>query len=410
MRGNAMRREDTGGVVEILRPQKRSPDQPGTQAEDAPIPQETELPGTRAHAPEETTASRRKPLNAQGGKDDRAPRAPRSRLLVGTALAVLGVGGLLGGAVAVGAHFGVPIPFVNDRPSASIITTPAAPAVPSAQKSAFTLAPPALGTPDVPEKRVQQPSVAQNDDPFGGEGMTAPVDPPAATKPAEIKAAPVIPVPPAVADGAPNASAVPPSQAVSAPQAQSAVSAAPAAAPVPSPSVAPPASPSPDAALELEMAKQLKALDDHVAALQKNVDAMQDNLTATLNRGLGEFKGRLDELQHHEDQTDRALQASQSALTHPARDHSSAAPVAPRAVSVVQPHPSAEPSAPKAAPVHLPQFTVQAGAPGIAILQDEQGNASRVEAGSVIPGWGPVITITSSGSRWVVRTPKGLIH
>lgn len=27
------------------------------------------------------------------------------------------------------------------------------------------------------------------------------------------------------------------------------------------------------------MAKQLKALDDHVAALQKNVDAMQDNLT-----------------------------------------------------------------------------------------------------------------------------------
>lgn len=405
MRGNAMRREDTGEVVEMLRPQKRSTDRTGKQAGDGPMPQEAELSDNRADAPEETTAGRRKPLNAQDGKEDRAPRAPRSRLLVGTALAVLGVGGLLGGAVAVGAHFGVPIPFVNDRPRASITTTPA---VPSAQKSAFTLAPPALGTPDAPEKRTQQPSVAQNDDPFGGEGMTAPVDPPATTKPTEIKAAPVIPVPPAVADGAPNASAVPPSQAVSTPQAQSAVSAAPAAAPVAS--IASPASPSPDAALELEMAKQLKALDDHVAALQKNVDAMQDNLTAALNRGLGEFKGRLDELQHHEDQTDRALQASQSALAHPAREHSSAVPVAPRAVSVAQPHPSAEPSAPKAAPVHLPQFTVQAGAPGIAILQDEQGNASRVEAGSVIPGWGPVITITSSGSRWVVRTPKGLIH
>ncbi|QEH97887.1 hypothetical protein [Gluconobacter thailandicus] len=400
-----MRREDTGEVVEMLRPQKRSTDQTGKQAGDGPMPQEAELSDNRADAPEETTASRREPLNAQGGKEDRAPRAPRSRLLVGTALAVLGVGGLLGGAVAVGAHFGVPIPFVNDRPRASITTTPAAPAVPSAQKSAFTLAPPALGTPDVPEKRVQQPSVAQNEDPFDGEGMTAPVYPPAATKPVEVKAAPANPVPPVVADGAPNASAVPPSQAVSAPQAQSAVSAAPAAAPLPSV-----ASPSPDAALELEMAKQLKTLDDHVAALQKNVDAMQDNVTATLNRGLGEFKGRLDELQHHEDQTDRALQASQSALAHPAHDHSSAAPVTPRAVSVAQPHPSAEPSAPKAAPVHLPQFTVQAGAPGIAILQDEQGNASRVEAGSVIPGWGPVITITSSGSRWVVRTPKGLIH
>ncbi|WP_010504779.1 MULTISPECIES: hypothetical protein [unclassified Gluconobacter] len=403
-----MRREDTGEVVEMLRPQKRSTDRPGKQTEDGQMPQEAELSGNRADAPEETTESRRKPLKSQNGTEDRATRTPRSRLLVGTALAVLGAGGLLGGAVAVGAHFGVPIPFVNDRPRVSPTTTPDAPAVPSARKSAFTLAPPALGTPDVPEKRVQQPSVAQNDDPFGGEGMTAPVDPPATTKPAEIKAAPVIPVPPAVSDGAPNASAVPPSQAVSAPQAQSAVSAAPAAAPAPS--FASPASPSPDAALELEMAKQLKALDDHVAALQKNVDAMQDNLTATLNRGLGEFKGRLDELQHHEDQTDRALQASQSALAHPARDHSSAAPVAPRAVSVPQPHPSAEPSAPKAAPVHLPQFTVQAGAPGIAILQDEQGNASRVEAGSVIPGWGPVITITSSGSRWVVRTPKGLIH
>ncbi|AAW59683.1 hypothetical protein [Gluconobacter oxydans] len=400
-----MRREDTGEVVEMLRPQKRSTDRTGKQTEDGQMPQEAELSGNRADAPEETTESRRKPLKAQNGTEDRATRTPRSRLLVGTALAVLGAGGLLGGAVAVGAHFGVPIPFVNDRPRASITTTPDAPAVPSARKSAFTLAPPALGTPDVPEKRIQQPSVAQNDDPFGGEGMTAPVDPPATTKPAEIKAAPVIPVPPAVADGAPNASAMPTSQAVSAPQAQSAVSAAPAAAPLPSV-----ASPSPDAALELEMAKQLKTLDDHVAALQKNVDAMQDNLTATLNRGLGEFKGRLDELQHHEDQTDRALQASQSALTHPAHDHSSAAPVTPRAVSVAQPHPSAEPSTPKPAPVHLPQFTVQAGAPGIAILQDEQGNASRVEAGSVIPGWGPVITITSSGSRWVVRTPKGLIH
>lgn len=408
MRGNAMRREDTGEVVEMLRPQKRSTDRPGKQTEDGQMPQEAELSGNRADAPEETTESRRKPLKSQNGTEDRAPRTPRSRLLVGTALAVLGAGGLLGGAVAVGAHFGVPIPFVNDRPRASITTTPDAPAVPSARKSAFTLAPPALGTPDVPEKRVQQPSVAQNDDPFGGEGMTAPVDPPATTKPAEIKAAPVIPVPPAVSDGAPNASAVPPSQAVSAPQAQSAVSAAPAAAPAPS--FASPASPSPDAALELEMAKQLKALDDHVAALQKNVDAMQDNVTATLNRGLGEFKGRLDELQHHEDQTDRALQASQSPLAHPAREHSSAVPVAPRAVSVAQPHPSAEPSTPKPALVHLPQFTVQAGAPGIAILQDEQGNASRVEAGSVIPGWGPVITITSSGSRWVVRTPKGLIH
>ncbi|MBS0995429.1 hypothetical protein [Gluconobacter cerinus] len=400
-----MRREDTGEVVEMLRPQKRSTDRPGKQTEDGQMPQEADLSGNRADAPEETTASRRKPVNTQNGKEGRTLRAPRSRLLVGTALAVLGAGGLLGGAVAIGAHFGVPIPFVNDRPRASITTTPAAPAVHSAQKSAFTLAPPALGTPDAPEKRIQQPSVAQNDDPFGGEGMTAPVDPPAATKFAEIKAAPVIPVPPAAADGTPNAPTLPPSQAVSAPQAQSTVPAAPAAAPLPSV-----ASPSPDAALELEMAKQLKALDDHVAALQKNVDAIQDNLTATLNRGLGEFKGRLDELQHHEDQTDRALQASQSAVAHPARDHSNAAPVAPRVVSVAQPHPSAEPVTPKAAPVHLPQYTVQAGAPGIAILQDEQGNASRVEAGSVIPGWGPVITITSSGSRWVVRTPKGLIH
>ena len=282
------------------------------------------------------------------------------------------------------------------------------PAVASARKEPLALTPPTLGTPDVSEKQAQEPLVAQNDDPFAGEGMSAPIDPPAAPKPAAVKAAPTISTTPAVADQTPNAPAVPTSQAAPAPQTQPVVSVAPAAAPVPS--VASPTSSSPDAALELEMAKQLKALDDHVAALQKNVDAMQDNLTGALNRGLGEFKGRLDELQHHEDQTDRALQASQSALAHPARDHSSAAPVAPRAVSVVQPHPSAEPSAPKAAPVHLPQFTVQAGAPGIAILQDEQGNASRVEAGSVIPGWGPVITITSSGSRWVVRTPKGLIH
>ncbi|KXV68995.1 hypothetical protein AD936_05115, partial [Gluconobacter japonicus] len=97
-----MRREDTGEVVEMLRPQKRSTDRTGKQAGDGPMPQEADLSDNRADAPEETTESRRKPLNAQGGKEDRAPRAPRSRLLVGTALAVLGVGGLLGGAVAVG--------------------------------------------------------------------------------------------------------------------------------------------------------------------------------------------------------------------------------------------------------------------------------------------------------------------
>lgn len=405
MRGNAMRREDTGDVVEMLRPQKRSTGRHGKQAEDGRMPTEANLSGNRADAPEETAENGRKPLNAHNGNEAGATRAPRSRLLVGTALALLGTGGLLGGAVAVGAHFGVPIPFVNDRPRVLVTGTPNAPAAPVAQKAAFALAPPALGTPDVSEKRAQDLTVAQNDDPFGGEGMAAPVDPPAAIKPLEVKPAPAIPAPPVIAEGAPNAATVPTSQAISAPQAQSAVSAAPTAAPAPSV-----ASPSPDAALELEMAKQLKTLDDHVAALQKNVDAMQDNLTATLNRGLGEFKGRLDELQHHEDQTDRALQASQSAPAHFARDHSNAAPVAPRAVSVAQSHPAVEPVTPKAAPVHLPQYTVQAGAPGIAILQDEQGNASRVEAGSVIPGWGPVITITSSGSRWVVRTPKGLIH
>ena len=408
MRGNAMRREDTGGVVEMLRPQKRSPDQPGTQAEDAPIPQEMELPGTRAHAPEAAAENGRKPRNAQSNEEHHVTRAPRTRLLVGTALALLGTGGLLGGAVAVGAHFGVPIPFVNDTARVSVPSRSNVPAVASARKEPLALTPPALGTPDVSEKQAQEPSVAQSDDPFAGEGMSAPIDPPAAPKPAAVKAAPTISTTPAVADQTPNAPAVPTSQAAPAPQTQPIVSVASATAPVPS--VASPASSSPDAALELEMAKQLKALDDHVAALQKNVDAMQDNLTGALNRGLGEFKGRLDELQHHEDQTDRALQASQSALLHPAHDHSNAAPIASRVINVALPHPSAEPSAPKPAPVHLPQYTVQAGAPGIAILQDEQGNASRVEAGSVIPGWGPVITITSSGSRWVVRTPKGLIH
>lgn len=161
----------------MLRPQKRSPDQPGTQAEDAPIPQETELPGTRAHAPEAAAENGRKPRNAQSNEEHHVTRAPRTRLLVGTALALLGTGGLLSGAVAVGAHFGVPIPFVNDTARVSVPSRSNVPAVASARKEPLALTPPALGTPDVSEKQAQEPSVAQSDDPFAGEGMSAPIDP-----------------------------------------------------------------------------------------------------------------------------------------------------------------------------------------------------------------------------------------
>lgn len=383
MRGNAMRREDSSAeIVEILRPQKHFADRTNTQSGD-------EQSTAQGSNPEEPANAPHKPLKIQGRTAELNTRTSRSRLLVGPALALLCTGGIIGGAVTIGAHFGMRIPFVNDRPRVPVIATPGSSPGAAAQNPALAIVPLTLGTPEPSEKRIQEPAVNQDDDPFAGEGMAAPV-------------------PPAPHAGTEEISNTPAHQVISAPQALPVLP--------PSLNVAPvlpaasPESPSPDTALELEMARQLKTLDDHVAVLQKNVDTIKDNLTATLNRSLGEVQGRLDELQHHEDQTDRALQANQPALIHDTHEHNAAASAAPKTVTTPQPRQSKEQNTPKPSPVHLPQFTVQAGAPGIAILQDEQGNASRVEVGSLIPGWGAVITITSSGSRWVVRTPKGLIH
>ena len=57
-----------------------------------------------------------------------------------------------------------------------------------------------------------------------------------------------------------------------------------------------------------------------------------------------------------------------------------------------------------------PHYVVDAGAPGIAILQDNAGDAIRVEPGAEVPGWGKVETITEGRSGWIVRTAAGVIH
>jgi hypothetical protein len=143
---------------------------------------------------------------------------------------------------------------------------------------------------------------------------------------------------------------------------------------------------------------------------------LQQGLDDRVASGMGTLGGRLDELQHRQDQMDQTLihmatntasktdvQASNS--TSPA---SSVAPVA----AVARP-PARSPKrarGDKPAVPARPTYRVQAGAPDIAILQDATGDATRVEPGSTIPGWGTVESISADDRGWVVKTSGGVIH
>ncbi|GBR25705.1 hypothetical protein [Gluconobacter japonicus] len=395
MRGSAMRQDNVTHVTPMLRvPSRPGPEQPehARPAPDTPVAAETPAP-----------AQSDEPVISHGRVPDPPPsqRGHRvtglSRLLAGgTAIALAG-GALTMGIAVYGPRLGIMVPFLMDKPKAAPQT--AAPkAAPPPQANALT--PPALGQKTDPGPSPAAPPFeaagSDESDPFGGSGIAVQSGqvstPPApAQTPVQLPATPPMPqsTAPVTVQPAPAAS----------PAVQTAQP------PVPSASVAtstPDSAPSPDAKLELELAGKLHELDVHVSALDQRLSAVQDTLGERINMGLGKVSGRLDELEHREDQTDQALKATPK----PTRK-GNAPPAGSGTASGTKPAPTqkAQPPAPS-----RPVYHVQAGAPGIAILQDSSGNPIRVENGETIPGWGLISAITQTGSGWVVHTEHGSIR
>lgn len=184
-------------------------------------------------------------------------------------------------------------------------------------------------------------------------------------------------------------------------------------APAPHPAAIVPSAPSPDEEIELQLAGKVKSLADQVGAIDARLTDLRQGLDDRIATGMGKLDGRLDELQHRQDELDQGLRTVNAGavqkVTSAAASQTVQAPVP-------APLHSAQRVAKRvrgaATPVSQPRasYRVQAGAPGLAILSDAAGDAIRVEPGTTIPGWGTVDSITEGDSGWVVKTAAGVIH
>lgn len=423
MRGNAMRHDNVEDAVPILRARKRAvrATSSGTHEEGAPAEESLGRPQMSADDVEESTgeASEQKKrglLAASGMSEDAGSlRGGRRRLFAGTGLTVLAIAGIIGGAALLAPRFGILVPFINDAPHARPYPVAAqTSAKPLTQLSQNALTPPALSGPAVAiERRAptqdQAPANPSVDDPFGGEGVD--IASKAQPTPPVLQRQPIAVPLTADASAAASAQSAPTpgaAQTGSVPSPQNASEPHPAYHPEPEPP-----KPSLDEALELQLANKLQTVDDHVSALEKQMAAVQQALQERISTGFGKVDGRIDELQHRQDQSDQTLRSVQASSTQPVRSGNST--IQPHAVVKPLTHAAPVPVAaarttPSVVTENRPAYRVQAGAPDIAILQDASGDAIRVQTGSTVPGWGHVEGVVQAGSGWVVRTEKGVIH
>lgn len=408
MRGNAMR-HDNANVMPMLRVPSRNPPARTEQTEQteqtsAPAPNLTGDTTSTPSSPREGDT-----VISHGRVPDSGPRVQSRekgwmvRLLAGTATIAVAGGLVAAGITLYGPRLGIMVPFLTDQPKtgsqAPVQPIPAAAQKPAAPP-ANALTPPAL-QPKTPAASTAPQGTADtgNDNPFAGTGMALP--PEQGSAPAQSGASQAAAQAAFPSTEAPATPQVPPTHAADTPPASA--PALPHAEPPPARSeAAPPATPSPDAKLELELAGKLHDLDVHVAALDQRLSAVQDTLGERITMGLGKVSGRLDELEHREDQMDQALKATpkptRKGNAPPAGSGPASATKPPQTQKAQLPAPS------------RPVYHVQAGAPGIAILQDSSGNPIRVENGETIPGWGIISSIAQTGSGWVVRTERGVIR
>lgn len=309
---------------------------------------------------------------------------------------------VVAGAALVGPHLWTAGPKVRSlASSAAKTTTPSVTVAARDVPPANALTPPAMPSP------AGQEDASNTEEPFSGAGIPGP---PAV---AAVPSAPAQPTPaiapaPAPAPAQPQPSSpvsqpgTPPLTAV--PTAIQTVSPAPSAQPVPTVS-ADTESPAPsrDEMLELNLAKQMAGLADHLATLEKQVSSLQ----VSLGERIGAAGGRMDELQHREDLVEKTLTTIQAATARPQETGPARSPQshATPPNSVARPIAPTGPSEPA-----RPVYHVQAGAPGIAILQDSSGNAIRVVNDDTVPGWGAVKGITQIGNAFVVHTEHGVIR
>jgi len=420
-----MRHDNVEDAVPILRARKRAVRAtsagPHEAGEGEPAEESVGRSQMSADDVEESTGDaseqKKRGLLASSGISEEAglSRAGRRRLFAGTGLTVLAIAGIIGGAALLAPRFGILVPFVNDAPNAR--PYPAAVqthAKPLTQLSQNALTPPALSGPAVAVDRRapaqdQAPADPSVDDPFGGEGVDVaskaqPTPPnlqhPPVAVPLAADSSATTSAQPAPTPGAAQIGSVPPPQNTSEPH--------PAYH-----SESEPPKPSLDEALELQLANKLQTVDDHVSALEKQMAAVQQALQERISTGFGKVDGRIDELQHRQDQSDQTLRSVQASSTQPVRSGNST--IQPHAVVKPLTHAAPLPVAaaratPPVVTENRPAYRVQAGAPDIAILQDASGDAIRVQTGSTVPGWGHVEGVVQAGSGWVVRTEKGVIH
>jgi hypothetical protein len=419
-----MLKDDGQSTVSTLRTRTPGPHLAvaGTN-DDGPSPSSEDQVASRRVDPEaagrqgeERTAGQKRQL-IRTGSEQGARRILPSRIALPVA-AVVGVAAIAGATMVV-QHFGS-LPFVTPRPNVTALSN--GQARPMAMTAAVTH--PDL---DVPNGGATVPrwedapagEAGAHDDPFGGSGTASPT--PTSTVPAAAISSPrpePIPITPTPVTGPAPAQA--PQQAPApapALQAQPATlpsSAAPDASASPGAGVALSSGVSPGAqngsevAIALQLAQKLQILTDRLTTMEQRVAGAEKDTDERLSNGLGRIQGHLDALEHREDQTEIALQKSASASSSAQTGSKSAAPG--QAAGSSASAPAAQKPSHPAPVVHQRRYTVQAGAPDLAYLTDDQNNALRVEPGTELEGWGKVVSVTQSGTGWVVHTEHGTIH
>lgn len=152
--------------------------------------------------------------------------------------------------------------------------------------------------------------------------------------------------------------------------------------------------------------ESLEQVQNDIHRQDAQIAQLSEHYNQIIGENSGKIEGRVDELQHREDETSssmndvhttlNALQGKLLELT---------TPVKPKAVLG---HKVTSPPAPPAPPRFTrPVYHVQACATGLAILAGSDGEAKRVEVGQELSGWGRVLSITEQGDRWVIHTEAG---
>lgn len=395
-----MRHDNVSDVTPMLRARRRAQGTDESSGTNNPATESEELSALDASDEDAGEAAGRISHGRVPAATDGDRGSGRRRRLSKPIFLATAATAVVAGAVLVGPHLWTAGPKGRSLASSAAKTT-----TPSVAVSARDVPPANALTPPAMPSPAGQEDASNTDEPFGGAGIPGP------SAVAAVPSAPALPTPaiaPAPAPAQPQASSpvsqpgTPPLTAVPTPV--QTPSPGPSAQPVPTVSAGTESpAPSRDEMLELNLAKQMAGLADHLATLEKQVSGLQ----VTLGERIGAAGGRMDELQHREDLVEKTLTTIQAATVRPQET----GPARPPQSHATPPNSVARPIAPTSpSEPARPVYHVQAGAPGIAILQDSSGNAIRVVNDDTVPGWGAVKGITQIGNAFVVHTEHGVIR